>query len=139
MRKSRKLVTEVKETVKDDRIEKLENAIDKIAEIEPDYKKLEKQMKSEKEIVKSLCIDLGFDAYEGKCGKKVSISHIDKSFLDPAQTLEWLRTHGFEKYIKTQEYFDEAEIAMAIVNNEIKAEDLAPFTVAKEELRLNIK
>lgn len=139
MRKTRKLVTEVTETVKDDRIEKLETAISKIAEIEPDYKQLEKQIKSEKETVKSLCIDLKYDSYESKCGKKISITHVDKSFLDEFKTLEWLRNNGLEKYIKTKEYFDEAELAMAIVNQEIKAEDLAPFTVQKEELRLNIK
>lgn len=139
MKKSRKLVTEVKQTVADDRYEKLEKAIAKIAEVEPTYKSMEKIIKSEKDIVKSLCIDLKLDTFESRSGKKISITHIDKSFLDPAMTIEWLKNNGFEKYVKTKEYFDEAEIAMAIVNDEIKAQDLAPFTVAKEELRLNIK
>ena len=139
MRKPRTLVTEVKETVVDNRIQQLEDAIDKIAEIEPQFKTMEKVMKTQKDVVKSLCLDLKYDSFESRSGKKISLTHIDKSFLDPAQTIEWLRSHGFEHYIKTKEYFDEAELAMAIVNEEIKAEDLAPFTVAKEEIRLNIK
>ena len=138
MKKIKQIVNVAKQQKTENKETLLENAIGKIAEIEEQYSSLDKVMKENKATVKSLCVELGFDSYEAH-GKKITISHVDKSFLDIAPTIEWLKQNGFEKYVKTREYFDEAELAMAIVNNEIKAEDLAPFTVSKEELRLNIK
>ena len=138
MKKIKQIVEAAKQQKVDDRKERLENAIQKIAEIEPDYKALDKQVKENKDIIKSLCLDMKLDSYEAH-GKKVSISHVDKSYLDIGPTIEYLKKNGLEKFVKTREYFDEAELAMAIVNNEIKAEDLAQFTVQKEEIRLNIK
>jgi phage host-nuclease inhibitor protein Gam len=138
MKKIKQIVTAAKQQQVDDRKVRLENAISKVAELEPNYKALDKQMTENKSIIKTLCLDLKLDTYEFS-GKKVSITHVDKSFLDIGPTIEYLKKNGLERFIKTKEYFDEAELAMAIVNNEIKAEELAPFTVQKEEVRLNIK
>ena len=138
MKKIKQIVDAAKQQHVESKNEQLDKAIAKIAETEKDYKALESVMKQNKDTVKSLCIELGLDSYEAH-GKKVTISHVDKSYLDIGPTIEYLKKNGLEKFVKTKEYFDEAELAMAIVNNEIKAEDLAQFTVQKEEVRLNIK
>ena len=118
-------MSKIKEIVKastqqktEDKYEILNKSIEKIAEIEPEYKAMDKIMKQNKDTIKSLCTELNLDSYEA-CGKKITISHVDKSYLDVGPTLDWLRNNGFERFIKTREYFD--ELAMDILNEEIKS------------------
>jgi len=118
--------------------ELLDAAVEKLAEIKPEYDVLDKTFKENKETVKSLCSELGLERYE-KCGLKISFSHVDKSYLEEAPVLEYLKKNGFERFVKTKEYFDEAEIAMAIANNELSAEDLNAFIVKKEQINMYIK
>lgn len=131
-------VTENKENTEKTKQEQLESAVAKIAEIKPTYDSLDKSYKENKDLIKNLCNELNYDNYES-CGIKISFSHVDKSYLEEGPVLEYLRKNNLTKFIKTKEYFDEAEIAMAIANNEIKAEDLSPFIVKKEQINMYIK
>lgn len=120
-------------------LKKLEECVDKVGELNDTYKTLGKQLTENKDTIRTLLSKLKYDDYTSPNGTRVTTSTIDKSYLDEELVLNYLREHGLEKFIKTKEFFDQTEIAMAIANNEIAAEDLAPFRVEKVEVRLNIK
>ena len=103
------------------------------------YNELNKSLKANKDKVKQLLKTLELSEYVSKNGVKMSITDIDKSFLNKQQTLEFLHNNKLDKFIHTQEYFDEAELTMAICNGEINPLDLSKFKVEKHEIRLNIK
>lgn len=119
--------------------QKLISAVDKVGELNETYKSMGKQITENKDIIKELLTELNMNDFTSPSGVHVTTTTIDKSFLDEQLVLTYLKEHGFEKYIKTKEFFDQTEIAMAVANNEIPAADLAPFRVEKTEVRLNIK
>ena len=120
-------------------LKKLEEYVDKVGELNDTYRTLGKQLTENKDTIKALLSKFKYDDYTSPNGTRVTTSTVDKSYLDEQLVLNYLREHGFDKYIKTKEFFDQTEIAMAIANNEIAVEDLAPFRVEKTEVRLNIK
>ena len=137
MARVKKLLEMANENTNKNRTSELEQAIDFVVANDSVCKALEKQLKDRKSLIKEICLELGNDTYESQSGHTVKLTRVDKSFLQPEQTLEYLKNNGLEKYIRTKEYFDEAEIAMAIAHGDIKGEELAPFIVKQEEIRLN--
>lgn len=131
----------VKQNTDDEEIkrQKLISAVDKVGELNETYKNMGKQITENKDIIKNLLSELNMNDFTSPSGVHVTTTTIDKSFLDEQLVLTYLKEHGFENYIKTKEFFDQTEIAMAVANNEIPAADLAPFRVEKTEIRLNIK
>ena len=141
--KTSKLINDAKNNEAGIQVEELKKILDdtvnKLSEIQPEYKRLSSLVTTYKDTAKDLCKQLNVTEFTSTNGGKVSLTSIDKSFLDPARTIEWLKQNGYERFIKTKEYFDDAEIAMAIINNELDATALAQFQVEKTEYRLNIK
>lgn len=127
----------VKETA--EKYSQLAKAVETVTSLDTQYKQTGKIISENKDIIKKLCGELCIDNYETPNGSKISITEIDKSYLNEAEVLNYLRTNKLDKFIKTKEYYDETEIAMAIANNELKAEDFVPFTIEKKEVRLNFK
>lgn len=131
-------INEKTETETKSKQELLDDAVSKIAEIKSNYDALDKTYKENKDTIKTLCTELGLEKYN-KNGIKISLSHVDKSYLEEGPVLEYLKKNNLSKSIKTKEYFDEAEIAMAIANNELNAAELSPFIVKKEQINIYIK
>lgn len=101
-------------------------------------KQNETELKALKDEFKSLAKELGVDSYKDE-DVKVSISEISKISFDSEGVIQVLKQRGLDKYIHTKEYFDEAEIAMAITKNELKAEEIKPFMSETNETRINIR
>ena len=99
---------------------------------------LSKKANALKTTAKALMNDIGTDTFEEN-GVTLSLSKIDKSFLDETKTLEFLKSTGNEELVHTREYFDTTEILGKVQRGEINAEDLIPLKVDKFEIRLNIK
>lgn len=99
---------------------------------------LEKDLDTKKVRIKEIFEALGENAYKDD-DVNVYQTITDKSYLDEANTLKFLKEHGLEKYIKTKEYFEPDELTMAILNKEIDASELAQFKVDKKEIRLYVK
>jgi hypothetical protein len=127
----------IKETA--EKYSQLAKAVETVTSLDTQYKQTGKIISENKDIIKKLCSELCIDSYETPNGSKISVTEIDKSYLNEAEVLNYLRTNKLDKFIKTKEYYDETEIAMAIANNELKAEDFVPFTIEKKEVRLNFK
>lgn len=114
-------------------------AIDKVYALDADYKATGKIITENKNTIKEIFANKDLSEFTTDSGVKASITTIDKSTLNETEVLNYFHNHGLDKYIKTKEYFDEAEVAMAIANNELNASDFAPFMIEKTEIRLNIK
>lgn len=99
------------------------------------YKDLTSKQNTE---IKEILTKLGIDNFEDE-NFKVSISTIDKSYLDETLVLKYLREHNLEKYIRTREYFEPDDLVIASNNGEINLEDLSSMKIEKIETRLNIK
>lgn len=137
MPRIKKLLNIAETQKKDDKLATLAKAIDSVHDKNKDYKELESFMKSQKSTIKEIMCELNLTNFETPNGNKATVSVVDKSFMNPELTLQYLKEHGLTQFIHTREYFDEAEIAMAIANAEINAQDLAPFVVKQTEYRLN--
>lgn len=77
---------------------------------------------------------------------KVSISHIDKSYMDTDKLLAFIKAEFpkelQERVIKTKEYIDEDVLESIMYKNEIDDKikaNMSKCMVEKEELRLNVR
>ena len=133
-----KTTTEPQKTEKQIKLEKLKAACEFICQNNKSYKDLDKAINIQKNIIKSLYEELEITEVETDNGK-ITISEIDKSYLDEFQTIEYLKANNLTEFIKTREYFDNAEIMMAISNGKINAAELNKFIIPKKEVRVNVK
>lgn len=97
-------------------------------------KTLEEKKKKVKEILGML--ELNEFEYEGV---KLTITEVEKSKLDEFQTIQYLKENGLNQYVKTREYFDEAELIIAAQEGLLNLKSLEQFIIHKKEIRLNIK
>lgn len=122
----------------DNKLEELTKAVDFVCSNKNAFNELDKAIKTNKDKIKALCQELNLSEFSTDAGR-ITISEVDKSYLDEYQTLEYLKKNNLTDYIKTKEYFDEAELMMAISNGKLNAPDLNEFIIDKKEIRVNIK
>ena len=103
-----------------------------------EYSRADKELSALKKEFKELAAVMGISQFETE-GAAVSITEIDKSYLDEKPTIQYLRDHGLEEFIHSKEYFEYAELGMGVAQNKINATDLNPFLIKKIETRINIK
>lgn len=110
-----------------------------------EYKENKKEEKVYKDLatkqnnkIKEILTKLNIDKFEDE-NFKVSLTTIDKSYLDETLVLKYLKEHNLEKYIRTKEYFEPDDLIIASNNGEINIEDLSPMRIEKFETRLNIR
>lgn len=70
---------------------------------------------------------------------KITLTTIDKSYLEELPTIKYLKSKGLDKYIRQKEYFEPDELIIAANNGELNLEELAQFKVEKTEQRLTIR
>ena len=127
--------------------------IEKLKQIIPDYitnntecnaiKKLVSKGSTE---IKDIMTSLKIDTFDEIDGYTVSITHVDKSYMDMDKLLMFVKSNFpkelQERVIKTREYIDEDALENIMYKNEIDDDtkaNMAKCMVEKEELRLNIK
>ena len=103
-----------------------------------EYSKAEKELSALKKEFKELAAKMGVSQFETP-EAAVSITEIDKSFLDEKPTIQYLKDHGLSDYIHSKEYFEYAELGMGVTQNKINAAELNQFLIKKVETRINIK
>lgn len=121
-----------------------ENNKERLAQLCGEMKKLrdETNMKTKmldklKKEFRELAEKLGIKEFESP-EARVTITEVDKSYLDEKPTLEYLHSKGLEEFIHTKEFFDYAELGMGVTQNKIVGADLNQFLIKKIETRLNI-
>lgn len=98
----------------------------------------DKVVSASKEEIKAIFNKFDMKEYkDDNCS--ISMSMVDKSYLDNTKVLKYLKEHNLEKYIVVTESFDTATIIMAMQNGELDASDFAGFKVEKFESRLTLK
>lgn len=132
------LIENIENQTKEDKYNRLKQLCNEMKQHNIILKEYENKLKAEKEELKQLSKELGIDKYQDE-NVKVTIITVDKSILDEIPTLTYLKEHNLNAYIHTKEFFDYTELVMASTQNKIKIEDLAPFVIKKEEVRVNIK
>ena len=110
---------------------------DKYKEKNNELKKLESEVDEYKQNIKTALSKLGITEFKTATTKLTRVV-VDKSFLDPEPTLKFLKDNGLQEYVKTKEYFDDAELVYAIQNDKLDAAKLAPFMVKKEMEQLRV-
>ena len=117
----------------------------KLKNIAKDYRESKKQEnalisenKKKSNEIKSILEELELDNFQDE-DLKVSITVIDKSYLDETPLLKYLKDNNLEKYIRTKEYFEPDDLIIASNNGELNLEDIAKFKIEKTEKRLNVK
>ncbi|MEG1565826.1 MAG: hypothetical protein RR342_03715 [Bacilli bacterium] len=101
-------------------------------------KAYEKKLDDQKKRFKEIVAQLDTDKFEDE-DVKVSMSTIDKSYLDPDNTLAFLKENNLNEYIHIKEFFDYSELTMAATQNKINPKDLSQFVIKKFETRITIK
>ena len=106
------------------------------------YKKLVSDGSTE---IKNILTSVNMDNISVE-GYKVSVTHIDKSYMDTDKLLAFIKAEFpkelQERVIKTREYVDEDVLESIMYKNEIDDKikaDMAKCMVEKEELRLNVR
>ena len=117
----------------------LYKAIDAAFQVQDEYKSYEKIIKDSKNIIKEIALKHKLEKVTSTAGNTVTITEIDKSYLDVTATIDYLKKNNLSKYVKTKEYFDEAELIMDMSNGILNAADFAPLMVDKKEYRINFK
>ena len=127
--------------------------IQKLSELVPNYIKnntecnaIKKLVSKDSSEIKEIMTSLKLDDFNGVDGYSVSITHIDKSYMDTEKLLNFIKANFSkelqERVIKTREYVDEDVLESIMYKNEIDEKtvaDMSKCMVEKEELRLNIK
>lgn len=130
----------------------LTKQMEKLEEIVPQYfahneesKAIKKDVSKYSTDIKDILKDIQMDSID--VGDfKVSISHVDKSYMDMDKLLAFVKAEFpqelQERVIKTREYVDEDVLESIMYKNEISDEtkaNMAKCMVEKEELRLNVR
>lgn len=102
------------------------------------YNALEKETDKQKSEIKEILSNLGITEFKDD-DIKLTITTIDKSYLDSELTLKYLKEHGLLKYVRTKEYFEPDDLIIASNNGELNLEELSQYKVEKIETRLNVK
>lgn len=117
-----------KENAKEICLQYLEDISSDFKEAHSEYKRLEKILETYKSNVKNIFNFLEIDNFtSGKI--KIYKTKTDKSYLEPNSTISFLKDKGLNEFVKTKEYFDDAELIYAIQNNMIDGSELANFKI----------
>lgn len=127
-----------KEEARANNLEELQQLSMVIRDCYKTFKSAEKILEDKKQEFKKMAKELDVDLVENE-KIKISLSTVDKSFLDVEPTIAFLRNSGMTQYIHQKDYFMDEEITLAISRREIEPQDLAPFLISKSETRMNIK
>lgn len=126
------------EITRQDLYAKLKDVGNAYRENKKTYNALEKETDKQKAEIKEILSQLEVDNFKDD-DIKITITTIDKSYLDNELTLKYLKEHGLEKYIRTKEYFEPDDLIIASNNGELDLTEISQFKVEKTETRLTVR